>query len=1348
MRPCPSKHGRSPGGTGKGAGSEHAGLAGWFGRLRGSASPAFRHVNPTLGPNGWQAGMAGAGARGGLAIRANSDGRESKPSTSSGNVRTRTCVPPGEENLRPEKTRSPRRQTPGSQNWARRRRSPRRPGDQAGLTKTFGFGLLPPRGGGGRRGRGAVPRAPRGWDGTKPASQPARPGDGGTTTGSPAARSRASKPRRQTGEWAGGPAPTAAAAAAAAAGSRRGSPPAARSRGSPPVVVGAGPQPTRPRAGAARPRGPRKAAPPTAPAARTPPKPAPLSGTGAGKAGADKTTYDSKPPEERHTQWGPGRNSRCKARLRRQASKQAQTGAGRRRASQARGKGEGRYSRWPSLLFNLPHPWAPQEEGRGIAGGFFLSRRKGVHTRDLTPRYRRNVAEGRRTAQPSRGEGRKRGAALGNHSERQERGGRLCEGQDHSRHWRGWHGDWLPRRPPVGIVARARDLCCARFGGEGNSGKGPTPELTKSTGRSPNPKKTPHTPGPNTTANRGPSCATPRERTPSARPGKRLTLSRVEGGEQRAPSRRLRPRPERAQGAGEPKPPARGARPNQQDAPAPPAQGPRPAHGELAARSRRRWSPYSCRRGPSATRPRAGAARPRGPRKAAPPTAPAARTPQSLPRFRGREPERQGLPRGGRGHARRPPPPPPAREGAGGRRGKGKGSPSRQTGEWAGPAPPARAGGPAPTAAAAAAAAGSRRGSPPARSRGSPPVVVGAGPQPHTTAPRARPCPSGRGNAPSRVRQGHARIPRRRPRPERAPGADGGKPEPTPVLRKTRQAGQARPGPAALGPRRRGGPKGQGKAQAVPWPAKDVAERPRWAGRRAARPLRPGGGTGGPSGRRAAAPAAATQQAKGGARLRRPALPAPPGSPLRHPRPRTQPPLPIVGGAGPQPTRPETGPSIRPAGAGAWRALGGTAPGGAVVMQERTLPAAAALASSSSTPPPQKKGGGRRRREAIRLGPGKNALQTPIPFHTYKYLLHLTLTLARPQPVSTPGDRAPTSPAARGPARHRGDVVEAVPPPLSLAERRVALSLSFPSPLQDGGERERDPVFLTNRYVSRMQTVRYGTPDVVCSVSRKLVSKGRPPQLRGGGPPPPLGGSGLATGPRPPSTVRNSRVTSPCMGTVRPLGSRRQPKKEKKALPRATAGVGERVRLLPSTHTGLRTTGSKEIQRGLPARPRTLFCSFSLPKALPEAVAVEANRQTPRPTRPQQAGREGEILFHAGFPRRKRGGAYSESEGEVVVHTVTVRGSPSPQRARPARSAREWSSPPPPPRGGGVGGSTPTLFRESPLTEGEREEGRRDRDGSSGRISRRRRRMVRRPHDKTFFPTHGSVFATGQVTGF
>ena len=45
-----------------------------------------------------------------------------------------------------------------------------------------------------------------------------------------------------------------------------------------------------------------------------------------------------------------------------------------------------------------PRGGGQQEEGRVIAGGFFLSRRKGVHTRDLTPRYRQIVAEGRRTA--------------------------------------------------------------------------------------------------------------------------------------------------------------------------------------------------------------------------------------------------------------------------------------------------------------------------------------------------------------------------------------------------------------------------------------------------------------------------------------------------------------------------------------------------------------------------------------------------------------------------------------------------------------------------------------------------------------------------------------------------------------------------------------------------------------------------------------------------------------------------------------------------------------------------------------------------------------------------------------
>ncbi|ROT63980.1 hypothetical protein C7M84_018114 [Penaeus vannamei] len=179
---------------------------------------------------------------------------------------------------------------------------------------------------------------------------------------------------------------------------------------------------------------------------------------------------------------------------------------------------------------------------------------------------------------------------------------------------------------------------------------------------------------------------------------------------------------------------------------------------------------------------------------------------------------------------------------------------------------------------------------------------------------------------------------------------------------------------------------------------------------------------------------------------------------------------------------------------------------------------------------------------------------------------------------------------------------------------------------------------------------------------------------------------------------------------VNELGGLQQPKKEKKALPRATAGVGERVRLLPSTHTGLRTTGSKEIQRGAAARRALSFALFSLPKALPEAVAVEANRQTPRPTRPQQAGREGEILFHA---------------GEVVVHTVTVRGSPSPQAGETGEVGKRVVV---------AAAASPRGEGESPLTEGEREEGRRDRDGSSGRISRRRHGQTATRTTKHSFP--------------
>ncbi|ROT63857.1 hypothetical protein C7M84_018238 [Penaeus vannamei] len=587
----------------------------------------------------------------------------------------------------------------------------------------------------------------------------------------------------------------------------------------------------------------------------------------------------------------------------------------------------GRYSRWPSLLFNLPHPWAPQEEGRGIAGGFFLSRRKGVHT-----------GQG---AQPSRGEGRKRGAALGNHSERQERGGRLCEGQDHSRHWRGWHGDWLPRRPPVGIVARARDLCCARFGGGGGKFEEGTDARAYQEHRTaPKPQKTPHTPDVRTGR---------KEQSSKGQKGKGAGRAPQNGREERPwvspivvgavpqptrPQTGAPPAPRQGEDAlrtpHHPRPVSaslsRGWRAGSNGPPtANPAAPPLAPPATLAGRLRPRGGPAPASplvgTGPQPTRPRAGAARPRGQGRQ-PLRRPGSQDPQSLPRFRGREPERQGLPRGGGGHARarrllrpgprgrrgrgptsrgprtararprpaptasstrgsppaRPQPkvappivvgagpqpprprpgpslgrppgkngpfggnpgraapvpyapprparaqgaeggkpepapargrrgrltgrsshPPPSAERARGRRGKGKGSPSRQTG--AGGPCTAGAGAAGPTAAAAA--AGSRGVAPPPPAAEAVPLSLSAQALSHHDRAQARPCPSGRGKAPSGVRQGHARIPRHRPRPERAPGADGGKPEPTPVLRKTRQGpGQARA--RRLGPRGRG----------------------------------------------------------------------------------------------------------------------------------------------------------------------------------------------------------------------------------------------------------------------------------------------------------------------------------------------------------------------------------------------------------------------------------------------------------------------------------------------------------------------------------------------------------------
>ncbi|ROT81698.1 hypothetical protein C7M84_025149 [Penaeus vannamei] len=424
-------------------------------------------------------------------------------------------------------------------------------------------------------------------------------------------------------------------------------------------------------------------------------------------------------------------------------------------------------------------------------------------------------------------------------------------------------------------------------------------------------------PSANTTANRGPSCATPREGTPSARPTT-----------------------------------------------------PAPVNASLS-----RWRARS--NGPPAANP------------AAPPLAPPAT-------LAGRPPE---------GGQLRPAPAPgdpaafqpsPARSAGGGRGPRVDLPPPRGEAQPAGcnPAPPPAQGRPPPGPEGELATAAFGR-------RWFPPTVVGAALSPHDRG-QGRSAPGATEGSPSDGPGSQARA--------------------SPCPRKTRQTGQT-------DRQRAWGPKGQGKAQAVPWPAKeDVAERPRWAGRPPANParsLRPGGGTGertaretrgrrrrrhtagqgrrsapaaraptparsatrehphptaspyswrrrpaanttsdrafhprrhggkdragdapppppphsrpraalgsggprshprplrhprtpapdrlslqlaaqarsqhdqrqglpsaaargkGPSGRRAAAAAAATQQAKGGARLRRPALPAPPGSPLRHPR--------------------------------------------------------------------------------------------------------------------------------------------------------------------------------------------------------------------------------------------------------------------------------------------------------------------------------------------------------------------------------------------------------------------------------------------------------------------------------
>ncbi|ROT63975.1 hypothetical protein C7M84_018109 [Penaeus vannamei] len=250
---------RSPGGTGKGAGSEHAGLAGWFGRLRGSASPAFRHVNPTLGPNGWQAGMAGAGARGRTGHpRQQRRKREQtlhvfreRPDAGPASLQSlcwvsHLCVSrlPLNEASKGRRTCALRKRVAhGAKHPAHKTGLGAvahlvGPGDPGGADKDFWVRPPPSPGGGGEE-AGEPCREPP-VDGTEP-SQPASQRDREMEEQRRAARLHGRAPSQTSPpNWGmGGRAGPDGGRSSSSSGSRRGSPPAARSRGSPPVVVGA-----------------------------------------------------------------------------------------------------------------------------------------------------------------------------------------------------------------------------------------------------------------------------------------------------------------------------------------------------------------------------------------------------------------------------------------------------------------------------------------------------------------------------------------------------------------------------------------------------------------------------------------------------------------------------------------------------------------------------------------------------------------------------------------------------------------------------------------------------------------------------------------------------------------------------------------------------------------------------------------------------------------------------------------------------------------------------------------------------------------------------------------------------
>ncbi|ROT63856.1 hypothetical protein C7M84_018237 [Penaeus vannamei] len=603
---------------------------------------------------------------------------------------------------------------------------------------------------------------------------------------------------------------------------------------------------------------------------------------------------------------GPCRNSRCKARLRRQASKQAQTGAGR----SERAKPVARGGEVLSLAQSPFQPASPE----GSAGGGAWDCRGFLPFSPQGEKNRKGLS--RREGKAAKG---------GRHSEtipNVKRGAVACvKGRTTADTGGGGTGTGYPGGPRSASWREPATFAVPGSGEGGKFGEGTDARAYQSTGRSPNPQKTPHTPGRKNREKRaeqqgtegersresaatlsarslsqhdrkqGPSCATPgRGRPPHApphapvdhpvvvgagrlsphdrgagaarprgpgkaapptapaarTPPKPAPLSGTGAGEAGASSRRrgprrarrrLRPRPERAQGAESPSRPLGGE--------AQPAGGPRTARarpptgpdGELAARppaAAEGGPPYSCRHGPSAhTTAGRGRSAP-GPGKAAPPTARQPGPPKACPAFGDGSRRGRGFLAAAGATPGAPPPPPPAERAQGAR-------PNQQGPRTARARPR-----PVPTAS-------STRGSPPARPQPkvAPPIVVAqalshhdraqgppsaarqgktapsggdpgrAAPVPYaaahgprgrrgpkgespaspcprktrqtdrqprqspcrcrrrpsatTTAPRARPCPSG-GKAPSGVRQGHARIPRHRPRPERAPGADGANP--------------------------------------------------------------------------------------------------------------------------------------------------------------------------------------------------------------------------------------------------------------------------------------------------------------------------------------------------------------------------------------------------------------------------------------------------------------------------------------------------------------------------------------------------------------------------------------------